>query len=119
MDVFQATDHVIQAVFTFSAFVVFTGHGHRIEFHREQVAGIFECETYFGKATGTPAFRAVEDQALKVLTTQVADLMFTNHPADTVYDIALAASVRTYYTGYTFVKIKYGLVCKTLESLYF
>ena len=119
MDIFQAALHIIQTVFALPAFVKLAGDGNGIKFCRQEVPCIFERQAHFGQAACTPCFRSVEDQAFQVLGTQVADLVFTNNPADGIHDIAFATAVGANNAGYPFIKIDDGLIGETFKSFDF
>ena len=72
-------------------------------------------EAYFGKPAGGTGFRAIKHKALQVFGTEVADLLFTDHPANTVHDIALATAIRAHYSGNVFIKTYKGFISKAFE----
>ena len=119
MNVLKPAAYIIKAVFTFPAFIEFTGDGDGIEFGWQQVPCVFKGEAYLGEAAGRTGLGAVKHQAFQVFATQVAYLLFSYHPTYTVYDIAFATSIRAYDTGNAFIEIEYGFIGKTLKSLYF
>jgi hypothetical protein len=47
----------------------------------------------------------------------MADLLLADHPPDTVHNIALAASIRSYDARNPFIKKNIGLIGKTLKPL--
>jgi hypothetical protein len=49
----------------------------------------------------------------------MADLLLPYHPADAVDDIAFATSIGSDYPRNALIKIKYGLIRKTLEAFDF
>ena len=119
MNVFQSAGYIIEPVFTFTALIIFSGNRYRIELGRQQVLRIFKRETHFCQTTGTPGFTAVEHQAFQVFTTQVTDLVFADYPANTINDIAFAATIRTNNTGNAFIEMQYGFIGKTFKSFDF
>ena len=84
-----------------------------LKFGGKQVAGILKSEAYFCKAGCTAGFGTVEHEAFEVFTSQVTDLVFADHPADTVHDIALATAIGSNDTRDTFIKIEYSFIGKT------
>jgi hypothetical protein len=119
MDIFQPAGYIIEAIFTFSAFIIFSGNRYRIELGWQQVFGIFKRKTHFCQTTGTPGFTAVEYKAFQVFTPEVTDLMFADYPADTIDDIAFAATIRANNTRNPFIEIQYGFIGKTFKSFDF
>jgi hypothetical protein len=49
----------------------------------------------------------------------VADLLFADHPADAVNDVALATAIGTNNARYVVVKINNRFIGETFESFYF
>ena len=49
----------------------------------------------------------------------MTDLLLTDHPADTVDDVAFSAAVGSYDAGNVVIEIYDGLVGKTLKSFNF
>lgn len=49
----------------------------------------------------------------------MADLLFTDHPADAVNDITLATSIGADNTGNAGVEVQYGLIRETFKALNF
>jgi hypothetical protein len=47
----------------------------------------------------------------------VADLLFTDHPANAVNDIGFTASVGSYDAGNVFIKINNGFIGKAFKTL--
>ena len=60
-----------------------------------------------------------ENNILHVSSTQLFCTLFSQYPADSIADIALSTSVRTYDAGDTVMEFKYDLIGKGFESLYF
>ena len=117
LDIFQPALHIIQAIFAFTAFIKFAGNGNRIKFGRKQVPCIFKCQAHFRKTAGRAGFRAIEHKALKVFAAQVADLLFTDHPANAVNDIAFTATVGANDAGNVLIKIHNGFIGKAFKTL--
>jgi len=109
--------HVIETVFAFAALVEFAGNRHGIKFCRQQVPGIFKGETHFSQATCRARLRSVKYQAFQVLATELADLLFANHPSNAVHDIGFTTPVWAYDTGNVVVKIHNSLIGKAFEAL--
>ncbi len=68
---------------------------------------------------GRAGFGAIENKAVQVLTSQVADLLFTDHPADAVHDIGFTATIGANDTGYIIIKIDNSFISKTFKSFDF
>ena len=117
--IFQAALYVVEAVFTFAALIEFTRYGNGIELGGKQVARILEGKAHLRQAAGRACFGPVEHQAFEVLTTQVTDLLLTDHPADTVHDVAFTATIGPDNAGNAFVEIERRLVGKALKTLDF
>ena len=119
MNVLQPALDIIQPIFALAAFVEFAGDRYGVEFRGQQIPGVLEGEADFCQATRTARPRTVEDQTLQVFASQIADLMFTDHPADGIDDVTLATAVRTDDAGDALIEVDDGFVGKTLESLDF
>ena len=115
----QTAGNIIQTVFALSALVELARHCNRTKLRGQQIAGILKSETHFGKPRSGTGFTPVKHQALQVLGPKMADLLFTDYPADRVDDITLAAPIRADNPGNPLVKGYQGLVRKTLKTLYF
>jgi hypothetical protein len=111
--------YIIEAVFAFSALVEFSCDCNCAEFCWQKVPGIFKCETHFCEPAGGSSSGAIEDEALEVFASEVADLLFPYYTADAVYNITFTTAIGAYYPGDTFIKVEYGFVGKTLKTLDF
>ncbi len=119
LDILQAAADIVQAVFTFPAFIEFSGDGNRTEFRWKEVLGVFEGQAHLRQTRSRAGAGPVKDQAFEVFGPQVADLLFADDPANAIDDIAFSATVGADDPGDTLVKADMGLIGKTLESLNF
>ena len=119
MDVLQPAAHIIKTVFAFSAFIKFACYCNGIKFCGKKILRILKSEAYFSKSAGAPGFGAIKHKALKILTSQLADLLLTNYPADTIYNVTFTATIGANNTGYSFIKIYRCFVGKTFKTFDF
>src|SRR5690606_3135658 len=119
LDIFQTAGNIIQAVFTFPAFIKLSGNCYRVEFGGKKVSCIFKGKAHLSQAAGRTGFGTVKYQAVAVFRPQLTDFLFTNHPADTVDDITLSTAVRAHDAGNVFIEMNHRFIGKTLKSLYF
>ena len=84
-----------------------------------KISCIFKSKANLCQSTGRAGFGAIEHEAIKVLTPQLADLLFSDYPADTIYNIAFATAVRTNNTGDILVELNNCFVGKTFETFNF
>ena len=119
MDIFQPAAYIVQAVFTFATFVIFSGNRYRVKFCRQQVLGVFKSEAHLGKSAGTSCFTSVKNQTFEVFAPEVTDFVFTDHPSDAVDDITFSATVRPDHTRDPFIKVEYRFISKTFKTLDF
>ena len=80
---------------------------------------IIQSDSHIGKSLGLSRLRTGEDHILHGGTSELFYLLFTEHPADCIGNIALSASVRANDAGNSVVEFKYDLISKGFESLYF
>ena len=117
MNILQAAAYIIEAVFTFSAFIEFAGDSDGAEFSRQEVLRILEGKAHLGQPGGGPGLAAVENQAFQVLGAKMTDLLLSDNPPDAVDDIAFTTTIGADDTSNAFIKADKGLVSKTLKSL--
>ena len=65
------------------------------------------------------AFRPIKNKAVEVLTTQVADLLLTDYPADAVHNIAFATAIGANNARYTFIKSYNGFIGEAFKAFDF
>ena len=69
------------------------------------------------QAAGGAGFGAIEYQAVQVFTTQVADLLLTNNPADTIHNIGFTTTIGPNDPGNIIIEIDNRFVRKAFEAL--
>ena len=119
LDIFQPALNIIEAVFTFAAFIKFACYGNGAEFGGKQVPGILKSEAYLSQAAGTAGFGTIENQTFQVFGTEMRDLLLSYYPPDRIYYITFATAVRPHDTRDVFIEVDLGLVGEALEALDF
>ena len=116
VDILQAAAGTVDVELAFPAAVEPAGHHHFPEIHR-QSAVIGKEQGHLRQPQGLSGGRARKDDVLSPGSAQIADVLLTQHPADSIGDIALAAAVRPYDGGDARVKIYGYLIGKGLEAI--
>ena len=91
-----AQTHVlaVDGVLAVAGAVIFTSDHHFVGFEVEAVVGVVNGELHAGEAHGAALLRAAENDVLHFsAAAQLLGARLTEHPADGVRDVALAASV--------------------------
>ena len=79
---------------------------------------IIECDRNICVAEGLTIFRSRKDNILHRGSSKLLDRLFSKDPAYCVRNVTLAASVRSYDSRNSFMKIKYDLVGKRFKAVY-
>ncbi len=115
-DVFQATGHAIQEIFTFTAPVQPAGDRDLRIFRWENVLCVVNGEGNLGHLLSRSLTGAVKDDILHLLGPEGAGFLFAQYPANRVNNVRFSAAIGSDNTRDSFVKIDNNFVGKTLKS---
>ncbi len=120
-DVLQPAKLIVDPVFALAAFVYLTGYlhlfGFDLQLSRPTAVGIGENQSHFRGPERFSAAAPAEYDVGHLPASQALDTLLSEHPLDSVNDVALAAAVWPDDTRYARVEKKFRLVGETLESV--
>ena len=109
----------VDEIFTFARTVIATGDGNFVGVFRQRAVAVIKAERYLGKAFGFSKIRPHKNDIFHFRAAQIFRGLLTEHPADGVGNVALAAAVRTDDRGDAFVKFQDGFIRKGFKPLHF
>ena len=116
MNVFQTARPLVNKEFTFAGAENPPCYDDFRKFDIELMIAIVKIQGYFCRSLGTPFFRTGKNNVLRLLTAQLADILFPHDPADGIGNIALAAAVRSDDSCDSLIKCQCCLICEGLKS---
>ena len=66
-----------------------------------------------------PCLRTRKNDILHGCPSQLLDPLLSQHPAHSIRNITLSTAIRSYNARNAIMKLKFDLVCKGFESVYF
>ena len=119
MDILEAHRLPIDVKLALAAAVVPTGNHDLAVFHRQTAVGVVHHQGDLTEAQGISPGGAAENDVLHLAATEGLGALLTQHPADGVHDVGLAAAVGADNGGNATAELHDGLVGKGLEALNF
>ena len=116
MDVLEAAGGAVDEVFRFSVTENPPRDADLIPFHSQFLLTLGEGHGDLGHVVRGAGVGAAENDIGHFATTESFGRLLAEHPADSVQDIRLAATIRTDNRGHTPVKSQDRLGCKRLET---
>ncbi len=118
VDVFEAADGAVDAVFALAIAEYATRDRYFVVFHLERFFAVTHRECDLCHAERLAVIGAIKNNIRHLATTQRLGTRLAEHPADRIHHIALTATVWAYDASDSFVKLKFRLVCEGFEAVY-
>ena len=119
MDVLQSDGLAVQEEIALSAAVVPAGDHDLAVFHRQTAVGIVHHQRDLTETQRISPGGTAENNVLHLAAPEGLGTLLTQHPADGIHDVGLAAAIGAHDGGDTPSELHDGLVGKGFKTLYF
>ena len=119
VDVLQAAERAVDPILRTPVAEYPAGQRDLVEIDLQRAFTIRHREGHFGHPERLALFRAVENDVGHFAAAECFGRGFTEHPADRVDDVGLAAAIRADDAGHALGEFEHGLVRERLEAMNF
>ena len=115
-DVFQTARRVIEQILTLPRTVHPPGNHHFGKIYRQGAVTVVYREFHLGQPQRLALIRAGKNHILRIVAPQQTRILLAQHPQQSIYDVALARSIRPDNRGQTLINVNLSLVRERLKA---